>query len=164
VPALKENDETTTPTTVRARLEQHRKNPPCATCHRLMDPLGFALENFDALGRWRDVDAESKEGIDASGAFADGTKFNGPVEFRNGLIKLRAEFVGTVVEKLMIYALGRGTEAYDRPAMRQILRDAAPHDYRWSSIILGIVTSKPFQMRAVAEAGSLSAGNTASQK
>jgi hypothetical protein len=164
IPALKENDEGTKPTTVRERLEQHRKNPPCATCHRLMDPLGFALENFDALGRWREVDAESKEVIDASGAFTDGRTFDGPVEFRNGLMKLRMEFMETVVEKLMTYALGRGAESYDRPAIRQILREAAPNDYRWSSIILGIVTSKPFQMRVPAAAGSLSAENTASQK
>ncbi|HWW84112.1 MAG TPA: DUF1592 domain-containing protein [Vicinamibacterales bacterium] len=158
VPALKENGEGDKPTTVRARLEQHRKNPPCAGCHRLMDPLGFALENFDALGRWRDVDAESKEVIDAAGAFADGRKFNGPVEFRNGLMKLRVEFIGTVVEKLMTYGLGRGTEYYDRPAIREILRESAADDYRWSSVILGIVKSKPFQMRVVpAETATLSA-------
>jgi hypothetical protein len=158
VPALKENGEGDKPTTVRARLEQHRKNPPCAGCHRLMDPLGFALENFDALGRWRDVDAESKEVIDAAGAFADGRKFNGPVEFRNGLMKLRVEFIGTVVEKLMTYGLGRGTEYYDRPAIREILRESAADDYRWSSVILGIVKSKPFQMRVVpAETATFSA-------
>jgi hypothetical protein len=163
VPALKENGEGEKATTVRARLEQHRKNPPCSSCHRLMDPLGFALENFDALGRWRDVDAESKEIIDASGAFADGRKFNGPVEFRNGLMKLRVEFIETVVEKLMIYALGRGVEYYDRPAIRQILHESAPNDYRWSSVILGIVKSQPFQMRVVpVEAATLSAENTTS--
>jgi hypothetical protein len=148
VPALKENGEgAAKPTTVRARLEQHRKNAPCSGCHRLMDPLGFALENFDALGRWRAVDAESKEVIDASGAFADGRPFTGPVEFREGLLQRRVEFIETVVEKLLTYGLGRGTEAYDRPAIRQILREAGPQDYRWSSIILGIVKSKPFQMR-----------------
>jgi cytochrome c5 len=162
VPSLKENDEGAKPTTVRARLEQHRKNPPCSTCHRLMDPLGFALENFDALGRWRDVDAESKETIDASGALADGTKFDGPAEFRNALLKHRVEFIDTVVEKLLIYALGRGTEYYDRPAIRQILRESAPKDYRWSSIILGIVKSKPFQMRASAESAPLQAEHATS--
>jgi hypothetical protein len=127
-----------------------------------MDPLGFALENFDALGRWRAVDAESKEVIDASGAFADGTKFDGPVEFRNGLMKLRVAFIETVVEKLLIYALGRGVDYYDRPAMRQILRDSAPNEYRWSSIILGIVRSTPFQMRAAADVAPLQAENRAS--
>jgi hypothetical protein len=163
VPALKENGEGEKPTTVRARLEQHRKNPPCSSCHRLMDPLGFALENFDALGRWREVDAESKEVIDASGAFADGRKFNGPVEFRNGLMKLRVEFIETVVEKLMTYALGRGAEYYDRPAIRQILHESEPNEYRWSSVILGIVKSKPFQMRVVpAGAAPLNAENTTS--
>jgi hypothetical protein len=162
VPSLKENGEGAKPTTVRARLEEHRRNPACATCHRLMDPLGFALENFDALGRWRAVDAESKEVIDASGAFADGTKFDGPVEFRNGLMKLRVAFIETVVEKLLIYALGRGVDYYDRPAMRQILRDSAPNEYRWSSIILGIVRSTPFQMRAAADVAPLQAENRAS--
>jgi hypothetical protein len=162
VPALKENGEGQKPTTVRARLEQHRKNPPCASCHRLMDPLGFALENFDALGRWREVDAESKDVIDASGAFADGRKFNGPVEFRNELMKRRVEFIETVVEKLMTYALGRGSEYYDRPAIRQILHDSPPNDYRWSSMILGIVKSKPFQMRMAPEGATMTADNAAS--
>jgi len=163
VPALKENGEGDKATTVRARLEQHRTNPPCSTCHRLMDPLGFALENFDALGRWREVDAESKEVIDASGAFADGRKFNGPVEFRNGLMKLRVEFIETVLEKLMTYALGRGAEYYDRPAIRQILHESEPRDYRWSSVILGVVKSQPFQMRVMpGEAAKLTAENTTS--
>jgi hypothetical protein len=155
VPGLKENGEDgVKPTTVRARLEQHRKNAPCSSCHRLMDPLGFALENFDALGRWREVDAESHEVIDASGVFADGRKFTGPAEFRHGLMQLREEFIGTVTEKLLTYGLGRGVEAYDRPAVRQIVKAAAPHEYRWSSVILGIVTSPPFQMRMAAADGA----------
>jgi hypothetical protein len=163
VPSLRENDEGATPTTVRARLELHRRNPACATCHRVMDPPGFALENFDALGRWRSIDAESKEPIDASSALPDGTKFDGPVEFRQALVKRRAEFITTVVEKLLTYSMGRGAEYYDRPAVRQIVRDAAVHDYRWSSIILGIVQSPPFQMRVVtADPAALKAANTAS--
>jgi len=163
VPSLKENGEGSKPTTVRARLEQHRKNPVCATCHRNMDPLGFALENFDALGRWRSVDAESNERIDSSGTLADGTKFDGPVEFRNILLARRVQFIETVVEKMMTYATGRGTEYYDRPAIRQILRESEPKDYRWSAIILGMIKSKPFQMRmlpADAAAAQLSAENT----
>jgi Protein of unknown function (DUF1592)/Protein of unknown function (DUF1588)/Protein of unknown function (DUF1585)/Protein of unknown function (DUF1587)/Protein of unknown function (DUF1595) len=159
VPALKENDEGTKPTTVRQRLEQHRRNPVCASCHRNMDPLGFALENFDAIGRWRAVDAESQEVIDPSGAMSDGTKFDGVVAFRTVLLARRAQFVGTVVEKLLIYATGRGAEYYDRPAIRQILRESAPNDYRWSSIILGIVKSKPFQMRTAADAATVTADN-----
>lgn len=154
VPALEENGEGAAPTTVRARLEQHRSNPACATCHRLMDPLGFALEHFDALGRWRTIDAESKEPIDASGVLVDGTKFDGPVEFRHALMARRTEFIETVTEKLLTYALGRGTEYYDRPAIRQILREAAKDDYRWSSIIRGIIKSPPFQMRAVPTEGA----------
>jgi len=161
VPALEENGEGVKPTTVRERLEQHRKNAVCASCHRTMDPLGFALESFDATGRWREVDAESQEVIDPSGAFADGTPFDGAVGFRNVLLERRVQFVDTVVEKLLTYALGRGVEYYDRPAIRQILRESAPNDYRWSSIILAIVKSQPFQMRAAADAVSLNAENTA---
>jgi hypothetical protein len=148
VPPLKENGEGgTTPTSVRQRLEDHRKNPVCASCHVRMDPLGFALENFDAIGQWRT--SEAKVPIDASGTFPDGTRFTGPAEFRRVLLGHREQFVGTLTEKLMTYALGRGVEYFDMPAVRKVLRDAAPHDYRWSSLILGVVTSEPFQMRAV---------------
>ena len=162
VPGLKENDEGERPTTVRQRLEAHRRSPACASCHRLMDPPGFALENFDALGRWRVEDAESKERIDASGTLVDGTTFDGPVEFRNVLLERRVEFVDTVVERLLTYALGRGTEYYDRPAIRKIVREAAASDFRWSSIILGIVKGDPFQMRAAANVAPLQAENTVS--
>ena len=162
VPGLQENDEADRPTTVRERLELHRRNPACATCHSTMDPLGFALENFDALGRWRVVDAESKERIDPSGTLVDGTTFDGPVEFRHVLLERRVEFVDTVVERLLTYALGRGIEYYDRPAIRTIVREAAPNDYRWSSIILGIVKGDPFQMRAPGDVAALQAENTAS--
>ena len=162
VEGLKENREGEPPTTVRERLEAHRRNPACATCHKLMDPLGFALENFDALGRWRAEDAESKERIDSSGTLVDGTEFDGPAEFRNVLLERRVEFVDTVIERLLTYALGRGTEYYDRPAIRTIVREAGPNDYRWSSIILGIVKSDPFQMRAAADVAPLQAENTAS--
>jgi hypothetical protein len=112
-----------------------------------MDPLGFALENFDGVGKWRDL-SEAGTPIDASGTLPDGTAFNGPAQFRRALLGRRDEFVATVAEKLLTYALGRGLEYYDAPAVRAIVRDASP-DSRWSSIILGIVRSLPYQMRAV---------------
>ena len=152
VPALKESGEAAQPTSVRERLEQHRKNPVCAGCHSRMDPLGFALENFNGIGKWRTSDANTP--IDASGVFPDGTKFSGPAELRNMLLKYREELVRTVIEKLLTYALGRGVEYYDMPAVRAIRRDAAP-DYRWSSVILGIAKSLPFQMRTAPASGPL---------
>jgi hypothetical protein len=149
VPALKENDEGgSRPASVRERLELHRQNAVCASCHASMDPLGFALENFDGIGRWRE--SETGNPIDASGALPDGTKFEGPAALRQLLLSRREQFVTAVTEKLLTYALGRGLESYDPPAVRQILRAATP-DYRWSSIILGIVTSTPFQMRTALE-------------
>jgi hypothetical protein len=147
VPALKENGEGGKATTVRERMEQHRSNPVCASCHARMDPLGFALENFDAIGQWRTEDAEAHTAIDASGVLPDGTKFNGPSEFRKALVARKADFVGSVTEKLLTYALGRGLEYYDAPVVRQILRDAGSTDYSWSTVITNIVQSKPFQMR-----------------
>ena len=146
VPALRDTGEGGHPASVRERLELHRKSPACASCHARMDPLGFALENFDAIGRWRTI-GEANTPIDASGTLADGTTFNGPVEFRRALLTHREEFVTAATEKLLTYALGRGLEYYDAPAVRTILREATPGDYRWSSIIMGIVKSTPFQMR-----------------
>lgn len=147
VPALPESAEgQKVATSVRERMEQHRRNPTCAACHAKMDPLGFALENFDGVGQWRDGDGESK--VDASGTLPDGTAFNGPAEFRRALLKRPEAFVGTVTRKLMTYALGRGVEYYDMPTVRRIVRDAKQDDYRWSALILGIVKSMPFQMRA----------------
>jgi hypothetical protein len=110
-----------------------------------MDPLGFALENFDAIGGWRATEAGSP--IDASGVLPDGTQFEGASGLREVLLSRREEFVRIVTEKLLTYALGRGTEYYDAPAVRSIMRKAAPSDYRWSSLIVGIVKSTPFQMR-----------------
>ena len=133
--------------TVRERMEQHRKNPVCATCHERIDPLGFALENFDAVGQWRDRDREAGMPIDAAGQLPDGSTFNGPVELRELLLSRHEEFTATVTKKLLTYALGRGLEHYDMPAVRKVMREAAPGDYRWSSIIMGIVNSVPFQMR-----------------
>jgi mono/diheme cytochrome c family protein len=137
---------------MRARMEAHRQNPACASCHQRMDPLGFALENFDAIGKWRTTDGSAV--IDASGVLPDGTKFAGPDEFRRALIAHRDEFVRAFTEKFLTYALGRAVAYYDMPALRAILRDAAPSDYRWSSLVLGIVKSWPFQMRSMQEAAT----------
>ena len=134
------------PRTVRERLAQHRRNAACAVCHAPMDPLGFALENFDAVGAWRTRDAGLP--VDASAVLADGTTaFDGPAGLRQVLLGRSAQFVETVTEKLLTYALGRGIEHYDRPVIRAIVRAAAADDYRWSSLILGIVESTPFRMR-----------------
>ena len=131
---------------MREAMEQHRANPVCATCHKLMDPLGFALENFDGIGAWRTMDAGDP--IDPSGVLPDGTPFRGPAELQRVLLESKsAEFVATATERLLTYALGRGVESYDAPAIRNIIREAAPNNYRWSSLILGIVKSTPFQMR-----------------
>jgi hypothetical protein len=131
---------------VRERMQQHRKDPVCASCHVKMDPIGFALENFDGIGRWR-VTGEDGMPLDATGSFPDGSTFHGPVGLRQVLLKQSAEFVTNVTHKLLTYALGRGVEYYDYPAIRKITRDAAAEDHRWSSIVLGIAQSTPFQMR-----------------
>jgi mono/diheme cytochrome c family protein len=147
VPLLKENgEEGVAPTSVRERLEQHRKNPACASCHARMDPLGFSLENFDAVGRWRTI-SEGNTPVDASAALLDGTKFEGISGLRRLLLDRRDEFINAVTTKLLTYAIGRGTEYYDNPAIRKITRDAARNDYRWSSLILGVINSPAFQMR-----------------
>ena len=146
IPGLPDRGEGGEPASVRDRLERHRANPVCASCHAPMDPLGFALENFDAIGGWR---AHSEAGlpIDSSGTMPSGVQFEGPAGLRNVLLGRGHEFAGAVSEKLLAYAVGRGLEYYDRPTVRQILRDAAADDYRWSSIVLGIVKSAPFQWR-----------------
>ncbi|MGH9786384.1 MAG: DUF1592 domain-containing protein [Terriglobia bacterium] len=144
-PALTERDKNGKVLSVRQQMEQHRTNPICATCHARMDPLGFALENFDAIGNWRTTDANIP--IDASGALPDGAQFEGPAGLRNLLVGKGEEFATTITEKLLTYALGRGVEYYDQPAVRRIVRAAAPSDYRWSSLMVGIVKSTPFQMR-----------------
>ena len=146
VPALKDRGEDGEALSVRERMEQHRADPACASCHEVMDPLGFALENFDGIGGWRTT-SEANTPIDASGVLPDGTRFEGPVGLRDLLVSRRQQFVTTVTERLLTYALGRGVENYDDPAVRKIVQEAAPSDYRWSSIIMGIVRSVPFQMR-----------------
>ncbi len=145
VPALEVSDNQAKPLSVRQMLEMHRKNPVCASCHARMDPLGFSLENFDALGQWRTTDAGKP--IDASGVLLDGTKVAGPAALRYALVAQKEQFVRAVTEKLLTYALGRGLEYYDAPTVRGIVRGAAADDYRWSSVILGIIKSAPFQMR-----------------
>jgi hypothetical protein len=145
VPALEENMPGAAPKSVRARLEQHRNNPVCATCHNVMDPIGFALENFDAIGAWRTK--EPGAAIDSSGQMANGTPVNGPETLRAALTAEPEHFVGIVTEKLLTYALGRGLEAYDMPTVRAIVRDAAEHDYRFSAVVLGIANSEAFRMK-----------------
>jgi hypothetical protein len=130
--------------TARQQLEIHRKNPPCSTCHRIMDPIGLSLENFDAVGAWRT--AENGTPIDANGTLVDGTKLDGVKGMRDALLRYSPQFARVVTENLFIYALGRGTEYYDMPLIRSIVRDAESKDYRFSSIILGIVKSEPFQV------------------
>jgi hypothetical protein len=144
VPALKENTADGEPRSVRERLEAHRKNPSCAICHVRMDPLGFSLENFDALGRWR----TTSDGvpIDASASLPDGARFDGVAGLRTLLLNHREDFVRTFTERLLSYSIGRGTEPSDWPAVRKIVRETASEDHRWSSIILAIVRSTPFQM------------------
>jgi hypothetical protein len=145
VPALSENTEGSPPKTLRARMELHRANAICASCHKLMDPIGFALDNFDAVGVWRTEEFGAP--INAAGELADGTKVDGVVSLRNAILARPEVFAGTVTEKLMIYALGRGLEPNDMPAIRKILRDAASHNSSLPSIIMGVVKSVPFQQR-----------------
>ena len=145
VPFLKEQSKGGKVLSLRERMEQHRASPACASCHRVMDPLGFALENFDGIGHWRANDGDSP--VDSSGVLPDGSRFEGPVGLRKVLRDKEEQFVHTVTEKLLTYALGRGPEYYDAPAVRKIMREAAPGNYRWSSLVHGIVRSTAFQMR-----------------
>jgi len=136
--------------TMREQMQLHRANAICAACHSRMDPIGFALENFDGVGKWRDKDAGSE--IDATGTLPDGTEFKGPAGLRELLLtKYKDDFVRTSIEKLMTYALGRGLEYYDYPAVRTVARSTATDDYRISSLIEAVVTSTPFQMRRVSQ-------------
>ena len=144
VPAL-ENTKLKRDATVRERLAEHRKNPTCAGCHRLTDPVGFALENYDAVGRWRTLDAGSP--IDPSGTLFDGTELNGVEGLQKAIVSHSDLFVQTLSEKLLTFAIGRGVEYYDASAIRKIVRDAGADDYRFSSIVMGVVNSTPFRMR-----------------
>jgi hypothetical protein len=145
VPPFPETEEGAKPRPVREVLEEHRRNPACATCHAVMDPLGFSLENFDATGEWRTKDKSGP--IDPSGVLADGTKVDGPLALRQALLKQPERFVDTMTEKLMTYALGRGLEHFDMPVVRGVVRDAAKQDYKFSALVFNIVKSTPFQMK-----------------
>jgi hypothetical protein len=149
VPALSDNEAGQEAQSLRARMEAHRRTPSCATCHRVMDPLGFALENFDGVGEWRVKEQGGK--VDPVGQLADGTKVDGPVALRQALNKHPEMFVRTVTEKLMTYGLGRGLDYTDMPLVRGIARDTAAANYKWSALVTGIVKSAPFQMKKAAQ-------------
>jgi hypothetical protein len=152
VPTLEESNKgsATAPKTVREQLEAHRNNPACASCHRIIDPPGFALENFNSVGQWRDAAADGTP-IDAAGVLADGASVDGPVALRDAILRRPDVFVTTLANRMLTYALGRGLEPSDMPVVRRIVKRAAQNDYRFASIILGIVESAPFQMRATLE-------------
>ncbi len=145
VPAIDESPEAARASSLRQKMEVHRGNPACASCHRIMDPIGFTLENFDLVGRWRTRDGNAL--IDATSQLFDGTPLDGPVSLRNALLARSDVFVRTATEKLMTYGTARALRYYDMPVVRQIVRDAAKSDYRFSSLVLGIVKSDPFQMK-----------------
>ena len=155
VPPLKQSDKQANGQAVaveqhmRERMEEHRSNPVCASCHLKMDPIGFMMENFDAVGKWRTK--EFGKTLDVSGQLADGQAVTGPAGLRNGLMKYSPQFVRGVAEKLLTYALGRGVEYRDMPVVRSIARDASRNNYRFSSLVLGIVNSAPFQMNVAAD-------------
>jgi hypothetical protein len=152
VPAFKENKDGEKPRTVRETMEMHRANAPCKGCHSIIDPLGFTLENFDTVGAWRDKDRFTRTAIDSSGKLVDGTDVSGPDDLRKALLSRSDSFLDTMTEKFLMYALGRGVSAYDMPAVRKIVRDAARDNYRFSSIVMGIAQSMPFQMERTPEA------------
>ena len=146
VPALKEAAPGAVPKTMREQMEQHRDNPVCASCHKITDPIGFALENFDETGAWR-ITNQGGAALNTVTELADGAKVDGAAALRSALLREPELFVQTVTQKLIVYALGRGLTAGDMPVVRKAVREAAPGDYRFSDIVLGIVRSVPFQMR-----------------
>jgi hypothetical protein len=150
IPTLDEKDiGTTRALTVREMIAKHRANPVCASCHAVMDPLGLALENFDATGMWRDRDRYAGAAIDASGVLPDGTPINGPDDLRKALLRHPEQFAQTFTEGLLTYATGRKLEYYDMPMVRRIVRGAAADDYRFSALVQGVVRSDQFRMRRV---------------
>ena len=161
VPPLKENDGKAPPKALRDRMEQHRANPVCAACHGRMDPLGFAFENFDAIGQWRDK--EDGVPIDATSTLVDGTAVAGPAGFRQMLLERKDQFIGTLVEKLLAYAIARQVDYYDQPTVRRLVRDAAATGFKWEPLILGIVNSQPFQMRRLQDARPAKPANSVAQ-
>jgi hypothetical protein len=160
VPPLDTRDNAIDPTTVslRARMEAHRQSPACAGCHRIMDPIGFSLENFDATGRWRTRDGASE--INAAGELVDGTRLDGPLSLHQALMRYTPQFLRTVTGKLVTYGLGRGVQYYDMPLVRQIVREAESENYRFSSLVLGIVKSAPFQTRTNPPRSQIAGGGT----
>jgi hypothetical protein len=145
VPTLKESSEDGKPHSLRERMEQHRKDPVCAGCHKVMDPIGFAMENFDATGHWRTT--EDGANIDPSGTMFNGAALNGVASLRQAILSRPETFVGVMTEKMMTYALGRGVAYRDMPAVRKVVQDAKPGDFKFSSVVLGVVKSAPFQMK-----------------
>jgi hypothetical protein len=160
VEALPENEEGKVATTVRERLEQHRENPTCNACHSVMDPLGFALDNFDATGRWRDIDRFTGSPVDASGLMPNGSIVEGPEELRAALLSRPELFARSLTQKLMTYALGRTVEAEDMPTVRQVVRDAADDNYRFSALVMNIINSDLFRMNRATELSSISEGDS----
>jgi hypothetical protein len=145
--------------TTRQQVEAHRANPVCASCHRNIDPVGFALENFDSVGQWRDKTPDGLP-IDAGGVLPDGRQVNGPVQLREALLSRPDVFVGAVTENLLVYALGRGLEPSDMSVVRSIVRNASQNDYKFQNIIMGIINSAPFQMRTkLADTGTVARAN-----
>jgi hypothetical protein len=164
IPALPENAESRTghaakPLSVRERMEEHRANPTCAACHKMMDPIGFALENYDVVGVWRTNDSGFK--IDPTGQMFDGAKLDGPASLRQALLNHSDVFLSTFTENLLAYGMGRVLDPHDMTAVRTIMRDAGKNGNRFSSFVLGVVTSPPFQMRRAEEQApaTTSAGN-----
>ena len=149
VPALKEDEKGQVATTVRGRLEQHRENPTCNACHSVMDPLGFALDNFDAVGKWRDIDRFTGTPMDTSGIMPNGSTVDGPDQLRTALLARPTNFVQGLTEKLLIYSLGRKLDARDMPVVRQVVRTAAQQDYRFSAIVAAIIRTNLFQSNTV---------------
>jgi hypothetical protein len=140
---------------MRQQMEMHRMNEPCHTCHQIMDPIGFSLENFDATGAWRTQDGGNP--VDASGKLVDGTEMTGVKGLRDALVRYTPQFVRVITDKLMIYALGRGTEYFDMPVVRSVVHDAEKNNYRFSTLVLGIVKSDAFQMNMKEEAQKVAA-------
>jgi hypothetical protein len=159
VPALSDEQRPDKPRSGREALEQHRANPACASCHRVLDPLGLALENFDAVGAWRTRDGGTLgDLVDASGQLSDGTHVDGVVALRQALVRDPETFVRTMSEKLLTYAVGRGLTASDMPVVRSIVRDGTRENYRFTSLVLGVVRSAPFQMRTAGDNVSKASG------
>ncbi|NIN35809.1 MAG: DUF1585 domain-containing protein, partial [Gammaproteobacteria bacterium] len=155
VPALETDDDGGKALTLKQAMERHRANPVCAACHKLMDPIGFALEHFNAIGSYRARYIEADADVDASGVLFDGGEFADTSEFQSVFLRHSDRVVNTVAGKLMTYALGRGLDYYDQPAVREIVFKTAPEDHSWSSLILAVVESTPFQYRRARESGEI---------